>query len=104
MKDSLNVKIEIVDMALDEFSGVSKKTGNPYHIRRQVAYLHRPGQKYPVSFKIQLDERQVPYAPGFYSLSADSIEVDSFGALQFSRSLKLVPETSVKPVGEKKAV
>ena len=85
------MKIEIVSAETREQSGVSQKTGKNYHIRKQQAFAHLDGQKYPVAFTLNVPNDRQPYAPGFYQLNECSFFVDRFGALGLSQELRLVP-------------
>lgn len=70
-------------------SGNSSRTGKPYNIREQSAWLH-VGQKFPVSVRIQLGDQQPPYAPGDYAIERPFI-AGRFESLQVSRDLGLTP-------------
>ena len=53
----------------------SLKTGKPYHIRKQQAYAHLEGQKYPVAFTLNVPNDRQPYLPGFYSIDESTFYV-----------------------------
>lgn len=82
--------IEITSTDIEEFKGVSKKTGNDYHIRNQTAYFFSGGAKYPTPMKLTLNDGQSAYAPGKYHLADNSISVDRNGRLSLY-NLALVP-------------
>jgi len=85
------MKIEIISAEIREQSGVSQKTGKNYHIRKQQAFAHMDGQKYPIAFTLNVPNDSQPYAPGFYQLNETSFFVDRFGALGLAQELRLVP-------------
>lgn len=68
-------------------SGTSQRTGKPYEIREQGAWLHTGG-KFPVACRIPLERDQAPYAPGEYEITTP-LSVGRFEALQVNRSLGL---------------
>lgn len=79
------MKIEIVDTKVDNFSGISKKTQQPFSIDSQKGYFHQEGLQYPKEMKINLQKNDqgvsVPYLVGFYELSPSSFYVDKFNNL-----------------------
>lgn len=85
------MKIEIVSSEIREQAGTSQKTGKSYYIRKQQAFAHLDGQKYPVAFVLHVPNDRQPYVPGFYSIDETSFYVDRFGALGLFQELKLVP-------------
>lgn len=88
------MRIEIVSNDIREQSGVSQKTQKPYHIRKQQAFAHLDGQKYPIGFTLNVPNDRQPYAPGMYQIEEKSFFVDRFGALGLSQELALVPITA----------
>lgn len=101
------VRIEIVSTAINTLEGKSKTTGNPYKIHKQEAYLHN-GHHYPDRFDIPpvvVDDKPVPYEPGFYTLAPGSIGVNrEYGNLEINRyEMKLlrIEDAQVKPVAAK---
>lgn len=84
------IKIEVKDPTVKNRQGVSKSSGKPYSINSQQAYVHIPGKAYPVEFVITLDDGQMAYQPGIYTLDDSSIYVDRFGGLTVGR-VKLLP-------------
>jgi len=90
----MKIKIEIKSTERFNKSGVSKRTGKPYSIDSQQAYLHQPNKAYPVECSVNLKEKQDVYPIGFYDLTEDSIYVDRFKNLVLSPSL--VAQSSVK--------
>ena len=78
--------IEITQEPLIERSGNSN--GRAYHIREQLAYLHKSGQPYPDKIRVQLERDQQPYAPGGYELDESSFYPDRYGKLAVRPKLK----------------
>lgn len=80
------IKVEVSTMKVEERSGTGK-SGKPYHMRMQEAFLHvldkdgKP-QKYPVRFELPLNTDQPPYAQGDYTLDAASFSVGDFGRVE----------------------
>ncbi len=90
------IKIEIKTAAVEEFSGISKKSGKPFTMRNQTGYANvvdRTGELLRQAVKITLEDGQQPYAPGFYQLAPNSIYVDSFSRLIIGRVV-LIPVQS----------
>lgn len=81
-------RIEIVSEQVHVKSGTAK-SGKPYTIREQEAFLHTPGRRYPETCRVVLESEQAPYAPGVYEVTAP-LGVGRFDALQVNRSLGLV--------------
>lgn len=94
------LKVSITTVAIQTKSGVSNKTGKPYEIREQPAWiwLHdeqgKP-QPHPVTFMLMLEKNQAPYAMGDYVLTPGSIRSGRFGSLQIKPELRKV-EQAVK--------
>jgi len=84
------MKIEVKSSEVNVKSGTSKKSGKPYTIREQPAYLHVAGEAYPQRCVLQLEDDQQPYAPGMYE-TADELYVGDFGRLAVSRRMTLHP-------------
>lgn len=82
------IKLEIHDTQIDEFTGISKKSGNPFNIRKQTGFAHLSSSPYPIQISINLDDGQAPFLPATYELLEDSYFVNNFGQLQIGR-LKL---------------
>lgn len=85
------MKIEIVSNEIREQSGNSQKTGKAYHIRKQSAFAHLEGSKYPIAFTLNVPNDRKPYEPGMYQLVETNFYVDRFGALSLSQELVLTP-------------
>lgn len=89
------MKIEVKSADVSVKAGTSKKTGKPYSIREQGAYLFVKDEPYPHRCVLQLDDAQEPYAPGIYD-TADEMRVGSFGRLEVSRGMRLVASAARK--------
>lgn len=85
----MDIQVEIESTEVIIKSGNSAKTGKPYQIREQRAYVTLPGQKYPQNIKVTLDDNSAPYPPGIYTVGPDSFFVGRFEDLQMR--LRLVP-------------
>ncbi len=90
------LKISISTTTIQTKSGVSNKTGKPYEIREQPAWIfliddHGKQQPYPVTFMILLERDQAPYALGDYILHPSSIQSGRFGSLQIRPVLRPAP-------------
>ena len=94
-------EIEIKDDSQVEImQGNSQKTGKPYKMVKQEAWLHT-GYGYPVRCFIPLKNdgdvlaENRPYAAGAYFMG-DLLDVGGWGDLQISRDIKLVLKVEVK--------
>lgn len=76
------IRIEIESQAFKTKTGTSQKTGKPYTIREQSAFLFRDGEKYPERIALILDDSATPYPPGSYSLHPSSFSVNRYYQLQ----------------------
>ncbi len=93
----MNIKIEIYkeDVSLDHKSGVSAKSGKPYNIYEQTGYLHQEGSRFPLQFKLSLEQGMPPYNAGVYEIAGESLYINQFGSLSLGR-LTLIPVASSK--------
>tara|TARA_B100000446_G_scaffold150600_1_gene145169 strand:+ start:80 stop:379 length:300 start_codon:yes stop_codon:yes gene_type:complete len=77
--------IEIATQAINTRNGVSKRSGQPYTIHEQEAYLHQEGKPYPTPMKLNVESNEQgypqPYSMGRYSLAGDSFYIDRYGSL-----------------------
>jgi hypothetical protein len=89
------MKIEVKSNEVNVKSGNAKRTGQPYTIREQTAYLHVEGEAYPQRCVLNLEEGQEPYVPGIYETS-NELYVGDFGRLAVSRRMRLVPSAARK--------
>ena len=92
------LKIEITENTFRTINGTSKRTGQPFSINKQDAYLWLPGQKYPTPFQINLEQNQPAYQPGEYQVSPDSFYVDRYGSLAVNPKLVPLQARAVDPV------
>jgi len=84
------MKIEIKSGEVKVKSGNAKRTGKPYTIREQEAYLHVPGAAYPERCVLNLEDGQEAYPPGMFETS-NELYVGDFGRLAVSRRMVLSP-------------
>lgn len=77
----MSIMIEITSTEIKTRSGTSTRTGNAYSMREQIGYLHKPAVPYPEKIKIMLEENQLPYNLGNYSLSSESFYVDKYDSI-----------------------
>ena len=84
------MKIEVKSSEVKVKSGNAKRTGKPYTIREQEAYLHVSGAAYPERCVLNLEDDQEPYTPGIYE-TANELYVGDFGRLAVSRRMVLTP-------------
>ena len=80
------IKIEIQSDVVRTKSGVSARTGKPYSIREQEAYVHTMDQQgnprpYPQQLVLSLPEDRPPYPPGSYILAPESFYTNRFNQL-----------------------
>lgn len=69
------MKIEIKSTEIQTIEGTSVKTGRPYCIRKQSAWLHL-GKAYPLEIELNLEANTQAHPVGVYSLSPESYYVD----------------------------
>lgn len=97
------LKIEIAQQAVETRNGTSKRTGQPYTIHEQEAYLHQEGKPYPTPMKLNIEANQQgipqPFAPGIYTLSPDSFYIDRYGSLAVKPRLVAQAPQEVKKAG-----
>ncbi|WP_136680439.1 single-stranded DNA-binding protein [Neptunomonas sp. XY-337] len=97
------LKVEITSTEFDQRSGTSKKTGQPWEIRTQAAYIHKQGQPYPEKVGLTLQDGQLPYQVGVYTLDLNQcFKVGDFGRLTLDeRNFVLKPyvkqQSTAKP-------
>ena len=85
------MKIEVKSEEVNTKTGFAKASGKPYSIREQFAYLHVPGDAYPVKCSLQLEDEQAPYPVGLYE-TTNELYVGDFGRLNVSRKMQLLPQ------------
>lgn len=87
------LKIQVETMVVDAKNGTSAKTGKPYSIREQEAWMYgfdREGKPHPHPQRIRLtlDDDQQPYPVGTYQLDPSSIYVDRFNQIAIRARLR----------------
>ena len=82
-----------------EISGVSKKTGRPYSMRKQNVHVTLPGERFPVRVEIGVEDNEAGYTPGDYMLSPESFFLGEHNSLRLGRiKLAPMPAKAVEPV------
>jgi hypothetical protein len=81
--------IRIEDTKVEMRSGTSQRTGKPYAMKEQRAYLVGFA-KYPVEINLTLPDDVQSYAPGDYTAETP-FTVGRFGRLELNRNLSLTP-------------
>ncbi|KXU35586.1 hypothetical protein AXE65_06250 [Ventosimonas gracilis] len=89
----MNVLVEIESTEVAVKEGTSQKTGKPYCIREQRAYLKLPHFKYPQEIKLPVPDELPSYAAGMYTLDTESFWVNEFKELKLGR-VRLKPATT----------
>lgn len=89
------LKIQVETTVIDTKTGTSAKTGKPYCIREQEAWMFghdRDGKPHPHPQRIRLtlDDDQQPYSVGNYTLCPSSIYVDRFNQIAIRARLRPV--------------
>lgn len=67
-----------------------RDTGQPRQSRKQIVAVQSEDMPFPLPFKISLRPDEEPYAPGDYTLSASSFQLEN-GRLALSYRIVLVP-------------
>lgn len=88
------LKIQVETTIIDTKTGTSAKTGKPYCIREQEAWMFgfdREGkpQPHPQRIRLTLDDDQKPYEVGSYQLCPSSIYVDRFNQIAIRARLRV---------------
>ena len=82
-------KIIIKSTSVEVKKGDSKRTGKPYEMHEQTAWL-ATGRDFPERCILSLDRDQKPYQPGEYYIDAP-LAVGDFSALTVARHFVLKP-------------
>lgn len=96
------LKVTVETTVVDVKTGISAKTGKPYSIRDQEAWIlayGKDGKPYPhpQKFKVTLDDDQPePYPLGQYIIDPASIYIDRFGQLAIRARLRAQPAQVAK--------
>lgn len=99
------LKVTVETTVVDVKNGTSAKTGKPYSIREQEAWIFAYGKDgkpypHPQKFKVTLDDDQPePYPLGQYIIDPASLYIDRFGQLAIRARLRAQPA----PVSQAKA-
>lgn len=93
------LKIQVETTVVDTKNGNSAKTGKPYSIREQEAWMFgydREGKPHPHPQRIRLtlDDDQKPYEVGTYQLDPSSIYVDRFNQIAIRARLRAVAQVA----------
>lgn len=93
------LKIQIETTVVDTKSGTSAKTGKPYSIREQEAWMFGYGrdgkpQPHPQKIKLTLDDDQNPYEVGTYQIDPASLYVDRFGQVAIRVRLRAIAQAA----------
>lgn len=88
-------KVQVETTVFDLKQGTSAKTGKPYSIREQEAWMYgfgRDGKQHPhpQKIKLTLDDDQQPYPVGTYQIDPASLYVDRFGQVAIRVRLRSV--------------
>lgn len=84
------MRFEIKSEIVNEKRGTSGKTGKPYLIREQSAYIDT-GKAYPVECKVNLDDL-APMKIGTYEIGKECFYVQRFGEVSVDLSkARMVP-------------
>lgn len=86
------LRIEIKSPVITEINGISKSSGKPYNIKKQIGWAHTFDQQgnpnpYPERIEISMADGQSPYPVGLYTLSDKCIFVGDFNSLTVGRPI-----------------
>lgn len=90
------IKVVITSPDIREMKGIGKASGKPYHMRIQTAHAFTVSPdgvlaEFPDKFEIALEENQLPYARGSYTLQPSALFVSRDGKLDVRPRLAPVP-------------
>lgn len=83
------IKVEIKSTETRTIEGQGKN-GRPYRLVEQRGWLHG-AKDYPTEVSFLLDNGQLPFAPGFYLVGPQCVEVDRYGSARLSLN-RMKPE------------
>jgi len=90
----MSIKIEVRSIITRSKAGVSKRTGKPYEMTLQRAWLH--GSKdYPTEVEFVLGKEQAPFAAGYYVADAPCVSVNPYGECRLELN-RMVPLRKVE--------
>lgn len=80
------IKIAITSPDIREMKGIGKTSGKPYHMRFQTGHAFTVSAdgavaEFPDKFEISLEDGQLPYARGTYTLSPSAVFVNRDGRM-----------------------
>ena len=92
----MQTKITITKPDLNVVEGISAKSGKPYKLRIQTAYLHSVSDDgvvgdFPDKFEFILADGQDAYPRGQYTLSPSAVQVSRDGRLETRVRLVAIP-------------
>ncbi len=90
LNNELIIEVFKENEVVDVFEGISAKNNKPFRMLTQVGYAHTGG-KYPVEFKIKMQEGQPAWPAGKYRLAVSSLVVGMRGDLEIGREMLLLP-------------
>ena len=90
------IKITVTNSPIREMKGIGKTSGRPYHMRIQTVYAHTINKEgvlgdFPDKFELALDEGELPYHAGQYTLQPSSLYVSRDGKLELRPRLTPAP-------------
>ena len=93
------LKVQVETTVFDLKQGTSAKTGKPYSIREQEAWMFGYGrdgkpQPHPQKIKLTLDDDQQPYEIGTYQIDPASLYVDRFGQVAIRVRLRQIAQAA----------
>jgi len=93
------LKVQVETTVFDLKQGTSAKTGKPYSIREQEAWMFGYGrdgkpQPHPQKIKLTLDDDQQPYEVGTYQIDPASLYVDRFGQVAIRVRLRQIAQAA----------
>jgi len=93
------LKVQVETTVFDLKQGTSAKTGKPYSIREQEAWMFGYGrdgkpQPHPQKIKLTLDDDQNPYEVGTYQIDPASLYVDRFGQVAIRVRLRAIAQAA----------
>ena len=93
------LKVQVETTMFDLKQGTSAKTGKPYSIREQEAWMFGYGrdgkpQPHPQKIKLTLDDDQQPYETGTYQIDPASLYVDRFGQVAIRVRLRQIAQAA----------
>jgi len=74
----MTIRIEVKSSETVRRAGTSKRTGQPYELFEQRAWLHG-AKDYPTEVSFVLAPSQLAFAPGWYIAGPECCAIDRFG-------------------------